>query len=466
MDRGWIGVKLKERGIGTSTIVVLIVILAIAGAGGYVLTSGEEEIPEEERGVSSPAEFEVSNLSVSPSEVKPGGTVELSINVSNIGDVPGTYTVELKVDDTTEDTKDVTLDGGKSTTVSFRIEREHEGTFNVSLAGLVGSFRVGEEILPANWDEAISIEELYENPSRYAATSYDEFEDWLTDPQQFVDKTVLVKGEIEMTGLGKDLSFPFLFEVRGDKSIGLGGHDFDMVEDGQNVVLMGLLRYDGESFGMKVEKVYYSLQETREFEIKSWEFDNYGDLELSCYSPIDGSVYLYSPSMEELDWNPIDSEDEVVEFRFREYTRGTYTVVLEQYGLIFYVKQITFSGANLEIVNCNLSWNPTDEFEVSGWVSATIRVRNNGDLPSRVRWIEVYDKEEDDPLFAYVGSKLLNETILPSQTEILEAESIGFVLSYDLPLQAEVYLLATSSPPSEFPQGENILASCSVTLSA
>lgn len=258
-------------------IVVVIVAIAIAGVGIYVLTGGEKVAPLS-------AEFEISNLSISPPEVKPGGTVELSIDVSNIGGVIGIYIVELKVDDTIEETKDVTLDGGENTTVSFRIERGHEGTFNVSLAGLDGSFRVVEEILPANWDEAISIGELYENPQLYATTSDGEFWKWLTYPQQFANKRVLVKGEMEMTGLGVDLPFPLLYEAGGDKSIGLGGHDFDMVEDGQNVVLKGILRYDGEGFGMKVEKIFYNHQETLEEEslepvqiVSEWSYFNPDD---------------------------------------------------------------------------------------------------------------------------------------------------------------------------------------------
>lgn len=346
-----------EKGVASSVIALILTIIAtVVGAGIYALRGAEGGGggPSEEE--LEPAEFEVSNLTVSPSEAEPGGTVTISVDVSNVGDEEGTYSVELSIDGIVEETENVTLDGGVSATASFRIEERHAGTYHVSLAGMAENFRVREEILPANWDETISIGELYENPSQYAATSYEEFEGWLTDPQQFVSNTVLVRGEMEMTGLGEDLSSPLLREVGGVEDIGLGGHDFDMVEDGQNVVLKGLLRYDGESFGMKVEKVFYDLQETREFEIKSWRFENWS-LELTYHSPIDGVINLYysgyKPWSEEklsylqLDYlHCVDSGDGTFSSSslydlLDTWGAGTYSFVLHKQGVIFGVSQIT-----------------------------------------------------------------------------------------------------------------------------
>ena len=90
----------------------------------------------------APAEFELSNLVVDPSEVGPGGTVTVSIAVTNVGELEGTCTVTLKINNVVEATEDVTLAGGTTETVTFQVSRDVEGTYNVEVDGLTGTFVV------------------------------------------------------------------------------------------------------------------------------------------------------------------------------------------------------------------------------------------------------------------------------------------------------------------------------------
>ena len=89
-------------------------------------------------------EFEVSNLNVSPAKVEPGDTVAVTVEVQNVGEEKGTYELELIIDGVVEQSESVTLDGGETTSVSFFVEKDIEGSYSVELAGLTGIFGVVE----------------------------------------------------------------------------------------------------------------------------------------------------------------------------------------------------------------------------------------------------------------------------------------------------------------------------------
>jgi len=84
------------------------------------------------------AEFRVSNLVISPTEVNPGQPVTISCTVTNIGAAAGPYTVHLEGDFTAE--KTVSLEPGQSEAVSFEVTPAEAKTFQVSVNGLTGSF--------------------------------------------------------------------------------------------------------------------------------------------------------------------------------------------------------------------------------------------------------------------------------------------------------------------------------------
>jgi hypothetical protein len=89
-----------------------------------------------------PAEFRVTDLSISPREVRPGEKATVSVKVTNMGEASGSYTVELKVAGVTVDSKTITLAGGESTTLMFEWTGEKAGIYDVDVAGLRGSINV------------------------------------------------------------------------------------------------------------------------------------------------------------------------------------------------------------------------------------------------------------------------------------------------------------------------------------
>jgi len=95
-----------------------------------------------------PAEFTVSDLEISPTEVGVGEEVTISATVTNTGEGEGFYNVVLKINGVAEDDGTVLLAGGASTTVGFKVVREDAGTYSVEVDGLEGTFVVKESAPP------------------------------------------------------------------------------------------------------------------------------------------------------------------------------------------------------------------------------------------------------------------------------------------------------------------------------
>jgi PKD repeat protein len=99
-----------------------------------------------------PANFAASGLSIMPSVektifvTKTGETVTITANIANGGGQSGTYTVELKLNGETVDTKIVTLGAGQSQQVSFTQSGLAYGHYDVEVAGLSGTFTASRTI--------------------------------------------------------------------------------------------------------------------------------------------------------------------------------------------------------------------------------------------------------------------------------------------------------------------------------
>ena len=89
-----------------------------------------------------PAEFQISQLTVSPQSVLDDEHVEISAKVTNVGEETGTYSVELMVDGSLKDTTSVELSGGATTIVTFEIVETGSGQHTVTIDDQSGSFSV------------------------------------------------------------------------------------------------------------------------------------------------------------------------------------------------------------------------------------------------------------------------------------------------------------------------------------
>jgi len=89
-----------------------------------------------------PAEFVVSDLVISPSEVLEGEEVTISVTIKNIGEMMGTHTLEIRIDDKPEGPPiEKTLIGGTSITVTIKVIKPL-GDHLIKVDGLIGSLKV------------------------------------------------------------------------------------------------------------------------------------------------------------------------------------------------------------------------------------------------------------------------------------------------------------------------------------
>jgi methanogen extracellular protein (TIGR04279 family) len=89
-----------------------------------------------------PASFTLRDLTVSPTQVNPGDPVTVTATVRNTGGLTGSTPVNLMINGEPDDTATVTLDPVSSTTVSFTVTRDAEGTYVVVVSGIVATFTV------------------------------------------------------------------------------------------------------------------------------------------------------------------------------------------------------------------------------------------------------------------------------------------------------------------------------------
>lgn len=96
------------------------------------------------------ASFEVTDASLSDTELEVGDDLDVTATVENTGDESGTFTAELTVDGQVVDEKSVTLNGSESTDVTFTHPFNEAGEFDIGVSGTgVGTVTVSDaELLP------------------------------------------------------------------------------------------------------------------------------------------------------------------------------------------------------------------------------------------------------------------------------------------------------------------------------
>ncbi len=90
----------------------------------------------------TPAAFIASELKINPTSVNSGENINISLLISNSGDLSGSYQAVLEIDGVAAQSKEITLDGGASETISFDVNPDTTGLHNINIGGLQGAFEV------------------------------------------------------------------------------------------------------------------------------------------------------------------------------------------------------------------------------------------------------------------------------------------------------------------------------------
>ncbi|MCW4014984.1 MAG: hypothetical protein NWF06_01300 [Candidatus Bathyarchaeota archaeon] len=107
-----------------------------------------------------PADFQISNLEITPNEAKPGEEVTVSVKLTNVGGETGSYTIPFSINQIEEETKTVTLEPDQSTTVVFKVTKQTLGTYNIDVDGLVSKFTISETPSNGNQSDSGSVDYL------------------------------------------------------------------------------------------------------------------------------------------------------------------------------------------------------------------------------------------------------------------------------------------------------------------
>ena len=107
-----------------------------------------------------PADFQISDLNVTPREVESGEEVTVSVKITNLGGQAGSIALQLLINQTIEDTEIVTLEGGASTSREFKINKQTPGIYNIEIGDLVAEFTVIEASSNGSHSDLFPIEYL------------------------------------------------------------------------------------------------------------------------------------------------------------------------------------------------------------------------------------------------------------------------------------------------------------------
>jgi hypothetical protein len=105
--------------------------------------------------------FSVSNLTISPNQVKAGQPVTIGALVTNSGNETGRYSLVLRINGIVEGITELTLPPGASQAASFTVVKETGGDYYAEVDGLGGSFTV-VPLAPASF----SVSNLIISPDR------------------------------------------------------------------------------------------------------------------------------------------------------------------------------------------------------------------------------------------------------------------------------------------------------------
>ena len=121
-------------------ILLIDIIILSAATGTYLFLQESGQLSTQEK----PAEFFLTDLLINPKEADAGEPIQISVNVTNIGDLSSNYTLSLFVNDVIVENETVRLAGGISSILEFTHSEFTEGNFTVRLGNISDVFRVKE----------------------------------------------------------------------------------------------------------------------------------------------------------------------------------------------------------------------------------------------------------------------------------------------------------------------------------
>jgi hypothetical protein len=121
-------------------ILVIDLIIVAAAAGTYLYLQNQGLIAT----AAKDAEFIVTDLTITPAEAEEAEPIQITANITNIGDLDGTYDANLTINGVLTETQIVEVLNKTSVIVEFTVIEENVGNYTVEIGELTGSFIIKE----------------------------------------------------------------------------------------------------------------------------------------------------------------------------------------------------------------------------------------------------------------------------------------------------------------------------------
>jgi hypothetical protein len=138
-------------------ILIIDVIIVALAAGIYLYLQNTGQLA----GETKEAEFTVTDLVINPLEAEIGENITISANVTNTGEIEGSYMLNLTINDVLKENQTILLPSGTSKIVELTASENAEGNYTVKIGDLSGSFKIKP---PAPTTSAIILSRLLVTP--------------------------------------------------------------------------------------------------------------------------------------------------------------------------------------------------------------------------------------------------------------------------------------------------------------
>ena len=119
-------------------ILIIDVIIVAVAAGIYLYLQNTGQLA----GETQEAEFTVTDLTINPLEAEIGENITISANVTNTGEIEGSYMLNLTINDVLKENQTILLPSGTSKIVELTASENAEGNYTVKIGDLSGSFKI------------------------------------------------------------------------------------------------------------------------------------------------------------------------------------------------------------------------------------------------------------------------------------------------------------------------------------
>ncbi len=147
LSLGGVQVSSQDVALGAGEMTQIRFAVTAGDPGAYEVQVGDATTT---LNVLTPAELEVTGLTVSPDPVEDDGELAADVTVSNAGGATGSITVKVAIDDKKAGTAEVTVAGGRSATVEVPLDVPKAGKHSVTAGDLEETLVVWDITRPKN----------------------------------------------------------------------------------------------------------------------------------------------------------------------------------------------------------------------------------------------------------------------------------------------------------------------------